>query len=113
MKELGGFQNITHVEIKYPVESAIKMANGQKGSIARQGKKIGAKIIYQQNYWSNINKTSEIENLNPTASLPKSPNNILGVVDNFDVLLSEKAFMEASILKGSQNNTNIIFLNNN
>ena len=49
VKELGEFQNITHVEIKYPVESAIKMANGQKGSIARQGKKIGAKIIYQQN----------------------------------------------------------------
>ena len=110
---LGEFQNITHVEVKNPVGSAIKIANGQKGSIARQGKKIGAKIVYQQNYWSNTTKTSELENLNPTASLPQSPNNILGAVDNFDVPSSEKAFMEASVLKGSQNNTNIIFLNNN
>jgi hypothetical protein len=81
--------------------------------IARQGKKIGAKIVYQQNYWSNTDKTSEIKNLNPTASLPQSPNNILGAVDNFDVPSSEKTFMEASVLKGSQNNTNIVFLNNN
>lgn len=110
---LGEFQNITHVEVKNPVGSAIKIANGQKGSIARQGKKIGAKIVYQQNYWSNTTKTSELENLNTTASLPQSPNNILGAVDNFDVPSSEKAFMEASVLKGSQNNTNVIFLNNN
>lgn len=110
---LGEFENITHVEVKNPVGSAIKIANGQKGSIYKQGKKIGAKIVYQQNYWSNTTKTSELENLNPTASLPQSPNNVLGAVDNFDVPSSEKAFMEGSILKGSQNNTNIIFLNNN
>ena len=110
---LGKFQNVTHVEVKNPVGSAIKIANGQKGNIAKQGKKIGAKIVYQQNYWSNSAKTSELENLNPTASLPQSPNNILGAVDNFDVPSSEKAFMEGSVLKGSQNNPNIIFLNNN
>jgi len=113
VEEFGEFQNITHVEVKYLVESAIKMANDQKGSIARQGTKIGAKIIYQQNSWSNTTKTSELENLNPTASLPQSPNNMLWAVDNFDVPSSEKAFMEASVLKGSQNNTNMIFLNNN
>ena len=95
------------------LRSAIKIANGQKGSIARQGKQIGAKLVYQQNYWSNTTKTSELKNLNPTASLPQSPNNILGAVYNFDVPSSEKAFMEASVLKGSQNNMNIIFLNNN
>jgi hypothetical protein len=106
---LGNFQSVTHVEIKNPVGSAIKIANGQKGSIAKQGKK----IVYQQNFWSNTTKTSELENINPTASLPQSANNILGVVDNFDVPSSEKAFMEASVLKGSQNNTNITFLNNN
>ena len=107
------FENITHVEVKNPVGSAIKIANGQKGSIARQRRQIGAKLVYRQNYWSNISKTSELENINPAASLQESPNNILGVVDNFDVPSSEKAFMEASVLKGSQNNTNIIFLNNN
>ena len=35
---LGKFQNVTHVEVKNPVGSAIKIANGQKGSIAKQGK---------------------------------------------------------------------------
>lgn len=52
------------------IASAIKIANGQKGSIAKQGKKIGAKIVHQQNFWSNATKTSELENINPTASLP-------------------------------------------
>ena len=112
MEGLGNFQNVTHVEIKNPVGSAIKIANNQKGSIVAQGKKIGIKIVYQQNFWSNTTKTSQLKNLNPTASLPQSPNNTLGVVDNFDVPSTEKAFMEASVLRGSQNNTNIIFLNN-
>ncbi len=110
---LGKFENITHVEVKNPVGSAIKIANGQKGSISKQGKKIGAKIVYQQNYWSNRTETNELETLNPTASLPQSPNNVLAAVDNFDVPSSEKAFMQGSVLKGSQNSTNIIFLNNN
>ena len=48
---LGEFDNITHVEVKNPVGSAIKIANGQKGSISKQGKKIGAKLVYQQKYW--------------------------------------------------------------
>jgi hypothetical protein len=109
---LGNFQSVTHVEIKNPVGSAIKIANGQKGSIAKQGKKIRTEIVNQQNFWSNTAKTSEIENINTTASLTQLTNNI-GLVDNFDVPSSEKAFMEASVLKGSQNNTNITFLNNN
>ena len=113
MEGLGEFENITDVEVKNPVGSAIKIANGQKGNIAKQGKKIGAKIVYQQNYWSNTTKTSELGNINPTASLPQSPNNVLGAVNSFDVPSSEKAFMEKSVLNGSKNNTNIIFLNNN
>ena len=41
---LGNFQNVTHVEIKNPVGSAIKIANGQKGSIAKQGEKLEQKL---------------------------------------------------------------------
>ena len=92
----GKFKNITHVEVKNPVGSAIKTANGQRPTIVKQGKKIGAKIVYQQNHWSNTNETSKLKNLNPKASLPQSPNNILGAVDNFDVPSTEKASMEAS-----------------
>lgn len=113
MKGLGKFEGVTHAEVKNPIGSAIKIANNQKGSVAKQGKKIGAKFVYQQNFWSNPDETSDIQNLNPTASLPQSPKNLLGVLDNFDVPFSEKPLMEQSVLKGSQNNTNILFLNNN
>jgi hypothetical protein len=41
---LGNFQSVTHVEIKNPVGSAIKIANGQKGSIAKQEKKLEQKL---------------------------------------------------------------------
>ena len=41
---LGEFENITHVEVKNPVGSAIKIANGQKGSISKQGKKLEQKL---------------------------------------------------------------------
>ena len=44
--------------------SAIEIAN-----FISRIKKIGSKVVYQQNYWSNRAKASEIENLNPTASL--------------------------------------------
>jgi hypothetical protein len=64
-------------------------------------------------FWSNTAETSQIKNINPTASFPQSTNNILGLIDTFDVPSSEKAFMEASVLKGSQNNINITFINNN
>ena len=36
----GNFQNITHIEVKNPVGSAIKIANGQKGTINQQEKKL-------------------------------------------------------------------------
>ena len=109
---LGEFENITHVEVKNPVGSAIKIANGQKGSISKQGKKVGAKIVYQQNFWGNRTKRSQIATLDPHATLPESPSNVLGVVDNFDVPVKEKAAMEASVLKGYNESRNIIFLNN-
>ena len=109
---IGEFENITHVEVKNPVGSAIKIANGQTGSISKQGKKIGAKINYQKNFWSNSSRTSQIETLDPNATLPDSPSNVLGVVDNFDVPVQEKAGMEGSVLKGYNATENIIFLNN-
>ena len=109
---IGEFSKITHVEVKNPVGSAIKIANGQKGSISKQGKKIGAKIVYQQRFWSNSTKVSKLENVDPNASFPETPSNVLGLVDNFDVPVHEKASMQGSILKGYNKTENIIFLNN-
>lgn len=111
---MGDFENITHVEVKNPVGSAIKIANGQKRSISKQGKKIGAKIDYQKNWWSNRTKISKIPNMtiNTDSILPESLSNVLGLVDNFDVPVHEKAAMEASVLRGYNTTENIIFLNN-
>lgn len=79
-----------------------------------QGKKIGAKIDYQQNLWSNPSEISKIPNMtiNTNANFPDSPSNVLGLVDNFDVPVHEKAAMEASVLKSYNETKNIIFLNN-
>ncbi|MGK0366829.1 MAG: hypothetical protein ACI85O_003906, partial [Saprospiraceae bacterium] len=109
---LGELQSITHVEIKNPVGSSIKITGNQTSSISKQGKTIGKKLVYQQNFWSNINETSKLKAVNHTASFPQSPNNLLGLVDSFDVPFIEKAFMEESVLKGSKNNPNIKFINN-
>jgi hypothetical protein len=109
---LGAFKNITHVEVKNPVSSAIKIANNQSASIAKQGRDIGKKIIYQQKYWSDKTLTSQLEGLRPEASLPHFPNNTFGLVDFFDVPPSEIPVMEANIVKGSKNNTNVVFINN-
>ena len=110
---IGEFNNITHVEVKNPVGSAIKRALNKTGSINRQGKSIGQKLDYQQNFWSNSSATSKVPNFDPHATLPESPSNVLGLVDNFDVPVQEKAAMETSILKGYNETKNIIFLNNN
>ena len=70
VKGLGAFKCIAHFEQKNPVGSAIKKANNQSPSISKQGKKIGAKILYQKNFWSDKTKTSQLENLNSNAPLP-------------------------------------------
>ena len=53
MEGIGEYKNKTHVEVQNRVGSAIKIANCQKGSIAKKAKKIGAKIVYQQKEESN------------------------------------------------------------
>ena len=69
--------------------------------------------VYQQiNHPKNSSKTSQIGTLDPNATLPDSPSNVLGLVDNFDVPVHEKSSMEGSILKGYNETKNIIFLNN-
>ena len=109
---LGEFENITHAEAKNAVDSAIQIADGLPANIWKQGKKIGKKVAWQKKFWSNKSRTSEIENINPEAYLPKSTNNTLGVVDCFDVPNFEKDTMCSAINFGTKNDTNLIILNN-
>jgi hypothetical protein len=109
----GKFQSITHVEVKNPVGSAIKKFNNQTTSISRQGRQVGKKILYQQNFWSDPMEVNKLKSFDPQATLAQSPENVLGLIDLYDVPMHEKKAMEDSIIKGSKNNPNIIFINNN
>ena len=84
----------------------------QVSSISHQGKKCGNRIVFQRNFWSNTTKTSKYQNLNPNAPLPLSPDNVLGVIDTFDVPLKvEKLGIQASAIKAANSTKNIIFIN--
>lgn len=109
---LGEFENITHVEVKNPVGSAIKIANGQKGNIAKQGNKIGDKLSKQQAKWSNTTFRASLSNLNPNAVFPQSPANTLGLVDEFDVPISEKMIVQTAVENNCTNTSSVIFINN-
>lgn len=110
---LGKFANITHAEAKNAVGSGIQIADGFEANIWKQGRSIGKKSVWQKNFWSNTTRTIEVPNIKPDADLPESVNNILTVVDVFDVPTSEKERMGSAINSGAKNDTNLIILNNN
>ena len=109
---IGDYKHITHVEGKNSVGKAIKKAQNQSTSISKQGKSIAKKLIYQKDFWSNSEKRSKIDNLDPNAFFPEEQNNILSLVDNFDVPMEEKTPMETAIKKWSNNDSNLVFINN-
>lgn len=109
---LGDFKNITHVEAKNAVGSAISIADGFNGNIWKQSKKIGKKSVWQKKFWSNTSRTSEVPNIKSDAYLPKSVNNTLTVVDCYDVPNFEKYIMSSAISFGAKNDRNLIIMNN-
>jgi len=50
--------------------------------------------------------------VNRSESFPKSPENMLGVVDTFDIPKSEKSIIENSVINNLTNSSSVIFLNN-
>jgi len=64
------------------------------------------------NFARNKIKTSLLKNLKPDATLPESPNKVLGLIDMFDVPVSKKQLMQEAILNNSKTETKIIFINN-
>ena len=109
----GEFDNITHVEIKGPVGSAIDMAQGKDGNLWQQGKELSKKALWQKKFWSNKTRTDQIPGIRLDAYLPQPPNNVLTVADLYDVPNVEKSTMNDAINAFSKNDTNLIFLNNN
>lgn len=66
----------------------------------------------QLNYWTDERKYTQVENLIKNPDLPKSKDNVLIVVDLFDVPEFEKQQMKQEMLAAAEGKIkNIIFLN--
>ena len=109
----GEYSHVSHVEVKNPVGSDIEKAycNGYS-DIVKQGNKIGDKLSKQQSKWSNATFRASLSNLDPNASFPQSPANTLGLVDEFDVPISEKMIVQNAVENNCTNTSNVIFINN-
>ena len=112
---LGKYSHITHVEVKNPVGSEIeKTSRNGYTDIIRQGNDIGNKISNQRNKWCDPDFLERIPNLDPDAILPKTPENTLGLVDEFDVPVLEKRTIQNSIETGVKDSStsSVVFINN-
>jgi len=105
----GEHSHVTHVEVKNPVGSDIEKAsrNGYS-NIVKQGNKISK----QQLKWSNATFRASLSNLDSNAAFPQSPANTLGLVDEFDVPISEKMIVQNAVENNCTNTSNVIFINN-
>jgi hypothetical protein len=109
----GEYQHITHVEIKNPVGSDIeKSSRLGYTDIVKQGNNIGDKLSIQQAKWSDPTFRASLNNINPNAVFPESPSNTLGLVDQFDVPISEKMIMQTAVENNCTNISSVIFINN-
>ena len=109
---IGEYSHVTHLEVKNPVGSSIEKASTGSSDIVKQGERIGLKISKQQVKWSNPNFVRNIPHVNQSEAFPQSPANMLGLVDTFDVPVSEKSIVENSVLNNSTNSSSVLFLNN-
>ena len=106
---LGEFNHITHVEVKGAVSSSIR----PKPTLVKQAKKYVNRVNYQKIFWSDETEVKgKIPHINPDADLPKSPDNVLGLYDLWDVGTPEKSTVSNAITALSGNDTNLIFLSN-
>ena len=107
------YSHVTHVEVKNPVGSDIEKASRNGYSdIVNQGNKIGDKLSKQQSKWSNATFRASLRNLDPHVAFPQSPANTLGLVDEFDVPISEKMIVQNAVENNCTNTSNVIFINN-
>ena len=83
----------THLEVKGPVDSMIKLAEKQRPSIRKQARSIGRKIHYQLNEWAQTDKK---------ITKPASADKVLTVVDLFNVSVGEKHQMQTTIQAEAQ-----------
>ena len=110
----GKYRHITHVEIKNPVGSEIEKTSRQGYTdIVLQGNNIGNKLSKQQVKWANETFRKTLVHANPDRTVfPNSPANTLGLVDEYDVPISEKMIMQNAVQNNCTNVSNVRFINN-
>lgn len=107
---LGSYKNVTHLEVKNPVGSEILRNTNQKASVARQGKSIGSTITNQKKIWSDSDMIGSRQGINLNASFPKSVDNVLGLIDTFDVPVTEKPVLTRNVIKSAKSEDNLVFI---
>ena len=98
---LDKFQPITHVEIKNPVGTKILRNTNQLKTVYKQGVSIGGRSAYQRILWSDPARREKVENYDAASiksAFPKTPENMLVVVDLDDV----PKFEQGDVIKGIQ-----------
>lgn len=107
------YNHVTHVEVKNPVGSDIETASPKGYSdFVKQGNNIGNKLSKQQSKWCDPTFRETQSNIDPNAVFPQSPSNTLGLVDEFDVPISEKMIIQIAVENNLTNTSNVIFINN-
>jgi len=89
----------THLDIKQPVGSEILKEQGNSFDIETMGNKIGEKIIAQKERFCKLEEG------------PKSPENVLHIVDLAYVPPHEQGVVKNAILKGAGSSKGIQFIN--
>jgi hypothetical protein len=120
----GRWSHITHVDFKNPVGEKIRAKQDDspkpipESTAAIPKRKIKEikenikKMKGQIKFWTNETKYSTVPGIVKNPDLPKSPDNILMIIDLFDVPEPEKAEMKREMMAAAEGKIkNMIFLN--
>lgn len=105
------YADITHVETKNPVGKTIRVNENMSPDMRAAGRTLGKKSRWQKNFWSNPEKYSTLPNVNLESNFPESPQNILTVVDLYDVPSSDYSNFNEGFKSGTQSDPNIFRIN--
>ena len=105
------YAHITHVEAKNPVGQTIRVNENMNPNMRDNGRALGQKSRWQKNFWSNPERYSTLPNVNLEADFPESPQNILTLVDLYDVPSSDYPKFNEGFTSGSQSDPYVFQIN--
>jgi hypothetical protein len=113
---VGRYSHITHVDVKNPVSLETIINQNAKFTLVEQGENLGIKIDEQKRKWANEKMVDKIfaehkQKRNVTIPLPKSPKNVLSIIDLFNLPVGEKNVVKEAILRTLKDDTDNIFIN--